>query len=193
MAKPYRVLIVGTGSIGERHLRCFLATGRCEALICELNDTLREQVRQRYNLPIEYSVNRLEAAFDLQPTHVVICTPTHYHISQALSAVQLPAHLLIEKPLSVTTDGIEQLRQAVSDSGIHLSVAYVYRSHPALHSMKRAIESGRLGGIVQLVAVSGQHFPKYRPAYRTTYYKDHATGGGAVQDALTHLDRKSVV
>jgi predicted dehydrogenase len=40
---------------------------------------------------------------------------------------------------------------------------------------------------VQLVAVAGQHFPFYRPAYRDTYYKSHRTGGGAVQDALTHI------
>ena len=28
---PHRVLIVGVGSIGERHLRCFAATGRADA------------------------------------------------------------------------------------------------------------------------------------------------------------------
>jgi predicted dehydrogenase len=53
--------------------------------------------------------------------------------------------------------------------------------------MRDAIRSGRFGPPVQLVAVSGQHFPHYRPAYRTIYYRDRATGGGAVQDALTHV------
>ena len=37
------------------------------------------------------------------------------------------------------------------------------------------------------MATCGQHFPFYRPAYRDIYYKDRATGGGAVQDALTHV------
>ena len=32
----------------------------------------------------------------------------------------------------------------------------------------------------------GQHFPFYRPAYRETYYTKHESGGGAIQDALTH-------
>jgi len=36
-------------------------------------------------------------------------------------------------------------------------------------------------------ATTGQDFPFYRPAYRDTYYRDRATGGGAVQDALTHI------
>jgi predicted dehydrogenase len=33
---------------------------------------------------------------------------------------------------------------------------------------------------------SGQHFPFYRPAFRETYYTQRETGGGAIQDALTH-------
>jgi predicted dehydrogenase len=39
---------------------------------------------------------------------------------------------------------------------------------------------------VQLVFVAGQNFPFYRPAYIDTYYAHRETGGGAVQDALTH-------
>src|SRR5690606_32808909 len=66
-------------------------------------------------------------------------------------------------------------------------VAYVYRAHPALEEMRQAIASGRFGRPVELVAVLGQHFPFYRPAYRTIYYRDRATGGGAIQDALTHV------
>ena len=41
----HRVLIVGVGSIGERHLRCFQATGRAEVSFVEINDELRQRVR----------------------------------------------------------------------------------------------------------------------------------------------------
>ena len=54
-------------------------------------------------------------------------------------------------------------------------------------AMKAALDSGRFGRPVQLVAVCGQHFPTYRPAYREIYYRDRATGGGAIQDAITHV------
>lgn len=53
--------------------------------------------------------------------------------------------------------------------------------------MKRAIASGSLGTPVQLVVVAGQNFPTYRPAYRESYYVSRARGGGAIQDAMTHL------
>jgi predicted dehydrogenase len=52
--------------------------------------------------------------------------------------------------------------------------------------MREAILAGRFGPPVQVTATSGHHFPTARPAYRDIYYRDLATGGGAVQDALTH-------
>jgi len=53
--------------------------------------------------------------------------------------------------------------------------------------MRKALQSGRFGRPVQLVATCGQNFPTYRPAYRETYYTDREKGGGAIQDALTHV------
>ena len=67
------------------------------------------------------------------------------------------------------------------------AVAYVFRAHPVLSAMKHALDSKRFGQPLQIVAVYGQNFPFYRPAYRDTYYADHSQGGGAIQDALTHI------
>jgi predicted dehydrogenase len=44
-----------------------------------------------------------------------------------------------------------------------------------------------LGRPLQVSVVAGQHFPTFRPAYREIYYNKHERGGGAIQDALTHL------
>jgi predicted dehydrogenase len=105
----------------------------------------------------------------------------------AVEAARRGIHLLIEKPLSTTLDGVEALRDEVTKENIVAAVAYVYRAHPALSAMRDVICSGRFGEIVEIVATAGQNFPFYRPAYRDTYYKNRATGGGAVQDALTHI------
>ena len=68
-----------------------------------------------------------------------------------------------------------------------IRVAYVLRHHPALSAVKQALEAGDWGKPLHLTVVSGQHFPTYRPAYREVYYARHETGGGAIQDGLTHL------
>ena len=48
MPRKHRVLVIGVGSIGERHLRCFLNTGRVDAEFVEVNETLRETIAGRY-------------------------------------------------------------------------------------------------------------------------------------------------
>jgi len=185
MSRRKSILIVGVGSIGERHLRCFQATGRAEVSLCELNPVLRKTVAEQYR--VEKVFDDLTRALDDKPDAVVICTPAHLHIPMAFSAAQRGNHIFIEKPLSATLEGIDVLQNEVSSRRLVAGVAYVYRAHPALTAMREAIQSGRFGEPVQIVATCGQHFPFYRPAYRDTYYKSHATGGGAVQDALTHV------
>jgi len=181
----HHVLVVGVGSIGERHVRCFLATGRTRVSICEINPTLRAEVAGRYS--IEQHCSGLDEALAQAPTAAVVAVPAHRHMPVAQQAAEAGLDLLIEKPLSVALEGTDRLRQTVARQGRVAAVAYVYRAHPALAAMKRAIGSGRWGAPVELVAVAGQHFPTYRPAYREIYYRDRATGGGAIQDALTHL------
>ena len=180
-----RVLIIGVGSIGERHLRCFAATGRAQLSICEVNSELRERIARRYDVESVYP--DLDAALEDPPDAAVIATPAHLHVPMARRLVAADVHLLIEKPLSTTFEGVASLQKEVAQRKRHVSVAYVYRQHPALQAMRAAIAEGRFGRPVQLVAVCGQHFPTYRPAYRDIYYANRQTGGGAIQDALTHI------
>ena len=180
----HRVLVVGAGSIGERHIRCFLATGRCDVSFVEINEELRQTVAARYSA---CGFASLEEGIATRPEIAVIATPAHLHIEMAIKLAEAGIHLLIEKPLATSEEGIERLMSLVNDKNLVAGVAYVYRSHPVLADMRKAIWSGKFGTPVQIVVVAGQHFPTYRPAYREIYYRDRATGGGAIQDALTHL------
>lgn len=183
-APVHRVLIVGAGSIGERHLRCLRGTGRCEISFVEINDSLRSTIADRYGVRGHAD---LDAALAENPTAAVIATPAQTHVPLASKLAERGIHLLIEKPLSTSLDGTDRLRSTIRERNVTAAVAYVYRCHPSLDAMRRAIADGRFGRPVELVAVSGQHFPTYRPAYRSIYYNDHTTGGGAIQDALTHV------
>lgn len=185
MSRMHRVLIIGVGSIGERHLRCFGATGRAQLSLCEIHPALRQTIAERYSVTDVF--DNLESALATGPEIVLVATPAHLHIPMAQAAADLEAHLLIEKPLSTTQKGIDELIQTVKARGLTAGIAYVYRSHPGLTAMRVAIQNGRFGEPVEVIATCGQHFPTYRPAYREIYYKDHATGGGAVQDGLTHI------
>ena len=177
--------MIGAGSIGERHVRCFLATGRADVSILETQAETRLRVTARY--PLAGSFEDLEKALENPPQVAVIATPAPLHVPLALRLANAGIHLLIEKPLSISLAGIDELAAIALDQRLTVGVAYVYRVHPVLAAMRAAILAGDFGEPVEMVVVSGQHFPTYRPAYRQIYYAERATGGGAIQDALTHL------
>jgi len=181
----HRILIIGTGSIGERHLRCFQATGRAEVGMCELNEKLRTEVAERYEAKEVFS--SLDDAMKSRWDAALIATPANSHIPIASKLADAGINLFIEKPLSTSLDGISELIEKVKTRKLVAGVAYVYRAHPALTAMRDAIRSGRFGRPVEIIAMCGQNFPFYRPAYKTIYYAKRALGGGAIQDALTHI------
>jgi predicted dehydrogenase len=183
--KLHRVLVVGVGSIGERHVRCFQKTGRAKISICEVNARLRGEVGGRYEIERVYA--EIDAALAEPHDAAVVAVPADVHIPLARKALAANCDLLIEKPLSVSMSGVDELMQGATQKGRVAAVAYVYRAHPSLAAMRQAIVGCALGRPVQLVAVAGQNFPTYRPAYAATYYANRATGGGAIQDALTHI------
>jgi predicted dehydrogenase len=180
-----RVLIVGVGSIGERHLRAFQAVGMTDLAIADVDSRLRAMVAARYRIGDAFAT--LDDAMSWRPDAAVIATPAHTHIELANRLADNGIHLLIEKPLSTTLNGVDRLSETARNKRLVVSVGYVYRFHPCLSAMRGAVVAGKFGTPVQLVAVAGQHFPTFRPAYREIYYADLSTGGGATQDALTHL------
>jgi predicted dehydrogenase len=185
MGRLHNVLVVGVGSIGERHVRCFQATGRAIVWICDVNTALCQTIADRYG--VKHAFDSYDAALAARPDAIVIATPAHLHVPLAFNAARNGAHLLVEKPLSTRLERIDELIEEVARLRITAAVAYVYRCHPALAGMRDALRSSKFGKPVQLIATCGQHFPTHRPAYREIYYADRHTGGGAVQDALTHI------
>lgn len=183
--KAYRVLVVGAGSIGERHLRCFQSTGRVEVALCEALTERREAIAEQYGVSETYAdfQDALNASFDA----AVVATPAHLHVDMATQLAKKGIHLLIEKPVSTSLEGVDDLLRIVSEQSLTAVVGYVQRMHPMLQAMKDALDSERFGTPVQIVGLSGQCFPKYRPAYHEVYYADRRVGGGAIQDAITHL------
>jgi len=177
------VLIIGCGSIGERHLRCFQKTGRARVSACDTNPTLRQKMADTYAVPVSADWRQaLAEKFDA----VVICTPAPFHVEMATAALDAGSHVLVEKPLSQSLAGIDGLRAAHARSGRQAAVAYVMHTNPILVAAREFLRGGSFGPVRQATVVSGQDFSFFRPAYAQTYYRDHKLGGGAIQDAITH-------
>jgi len=180
-----KILIVGCGSIGERHLRCFQRTGRAEPVACEVNADVLKKVCDTYKVAGFPNLDAALAAGTYDGA--VVCTPAPSHIPVACRLMQHGAHVLIEKPLSTTLADVPQLQQTIAATGRFCAVAYTYHFMPGIKAMRDIVRSGRFGKPLQVIVAAGQHFPTFRPAYRTIYYARHESGGGAIQDLLTHF------
>lgn len=180
-----QVAIVGCGSIGERHVRAFLATGQADVILCDNRPDILRTVAERYGVRALPSWEH--AVGDPQIDAVVIATPAPLHVPMAARALAHGKHVLCEKPLSTSGDGVAELLALHAASGRFAAVAYVLRFVPALRTARAFLREGSFGPVRHVTVQSGQHFPHYRPQYREIYYRDRQQGGGAIQDALTHL------
>lgn len=179
------IAIIGCGSIGERHLRCFLETGEATVTACDTNQDRLDYLAQRYNVSTltDWQQTLTADTFDA----AVICTPANHHVPMARALLEAGLHVLIEKPLSHSLSHVDDLISTHERSGKEAAVAYVYHQIPVLTSARDYLRHGKLGEILHATVVTGQPFHLLRPAYADTYYRDRGCGGGAIQDALTHL------
>lgn len=184
MSPSPHILVLGVGSIGERHLRCFGSTERCRLSFCEPMEQRREEVAARYGVTGFPSWEEALEADDFDAA--VIASPAPWHIPLAQALTERGLDLLIEKPLSLDLEGIDRLVATIAERGTHVAVGFNLRALPSLRHMRDAIRSGEFGRVVQVQVVAGQHFPFYRPAYREIYYADPKQGGGLIQDMLPH-------
>jgi len=181
------VCIVGCGFIGEKHVRCFLSTKRVKVAGLSRDPERRSELSQRYGVSMlaDYE-SVLAGPWDA----VVICVPAHLHVEYALLALKARKHVLVEKPLSCSLEGMDALVRGRDETGCRVSVAYVLHFVPCLVEAGDFLRGGTLGPILQATVTAGYPLPDLRVSdvrpYDQTYYRERATGGGAIQDALTH-------
>ena len=98
----HSVLIIGCGSIGERHLRCFQKTGRCVVTACDSNPTLLAAMKERYGAE---GHTLLDTALSEGKFHAaVVCTPAHLHLPMTMKLLRAGLDVFIEKPLAIDHD-----------------------------------------------------------------------------------------
>ncbi|SDS47415.1 Gfo/Idh/MocA family oxidoreductase [Opitutus sp. GAS368] len=184
----HSILVIGAGSIGERHLRCFLNTGRARVTACDTDPVLLQTIAKTYHAPV--ATDWQQAIASGQFGAVVVCTPAPFHVPMATQALQRGLDVLIEKPLSQSLAGVADLIALRDATRRRAVVAYVLHVYPLLTQAREFLQAGELGPVLHATCTSGQYFPGGRPAhavpYAKTYYRDRRTGGGAIQDALTH-------
>lgn len=180
-----RILIVGAGGIGLKHIRAFNGTEPKPKLYAI--DPRRESLERATELGVEPIDKAWDAVDIKQFDGVVICAPAPFHVPMASRCLCSGIPVLSEKPLSHGWDGVDELIELSEQPGAPPSgVAYVRRYHPLHRKAAEMIASGGLGKIVICRVNAGQPFTTYRPDYREIYYARRDMGGGCLLDAASH-------
>ncbi|MDD4628940.1 MAG: Gfo/Idh/MocA family oxidoreductase, partial [Candidatus Peribacteraceae bacterium] len=124
-----------------------------------------------------------------KPAIVFVCSPTGLHVPQALAAARTGAHLFIEKPLSHTEKGIDDLRKEATKRDLICMVGCDMRFHFGPATVKKLLEEGAIGTVTHATVFTGSFLPDWRPQqdYRKSYSADPEQGG-AILDCIHELD-----
>ncbi len=168
------ILIVGFGSIGQRHCKNFKSLG------CDVS------VVSRRSLQLEFPAyaNLIEAFTKKNFDIVFICTETsdHQKALDELLKLNFKNQIIVEKPLFDLAE-----IQTATYSKLNIHVSYNLRFHPMLQKLKSELKSEK---ILSSHIYVGQYLPTWRPTvdYRNTYSAKAERGGGVLLDLSHELD-----
>jgi predicted dehydrogenase len=177
------IIIAGLGSIGRRHLANLRTLGWERVRLYRTGRaTLPDADLQGW--PVDHD---LDEALGREPVAVIISNPTALHVPVAIAAARAGAHLLIEKPLSHSLDGVAELAAAVEARGLQAMVGFQFRFDPGLQQIARWITGGSIGRVTSVLVHWGESLPDMHPweDYRTGYAARDTLGGG-VLNTLCH-------
>ncbi len=183
-----RVLVSGCGSIGQRHARNLHSVGITELAVCDPDTDRTGPIAEE--LAIDSYDCFSKALTDFKPEAVFVCTPPVHHVSQSKRAIESGTHLFIEKPLSHSLAGLDELIEKAASSHRIVQVGYNLRFHPGIRELKRIVETDAIGTILWGRLEVGQYLPEWRPwqDYRQSYTARSELGGGIILDASHELD-----
>ena len=175
-----KVAVLGLGSAGARHARILL-------------DLEHEVVAfDPGPVPTPEGVNRKDSLAEaIQCAEsVVVTSPNSLHAAQAVAALEQGRHVLVEKPLAVTSADAELIVETAERAGAVCGVAMNLRFHPGILELKRLLDADLLGSVRFVQASFGYDLRLWRPEsdYRSGYIARADLGGGIVLDAIHELD-----
>ncbi|MEZ4900554.1 MAG: Gfo/Idh/MocA family oxidoreductase [Spirosomataceae bacterium] len=186
LSKDTPILLIGAGSIGERHI------GVLQSLGYQNLHVYRQRMLPLRHIPTDSirSFTDFNKIDHIKPYAAVICTPTAQHLPQTLACVERGIHLLVEKPLSHHPFDKAALAAAAHQTHALVQVAYMLRYHPLMQHLKALIESRRFGNLLSFSTYWGEYLPHWHPweDYRTSYAARKELGGGVALTLSHDLD-----
>ena len=184
--------IIGSGGIARKRTIPGLMMAKnavCEAIM-DLNEVSLNEVGEEFKIAKRYtSVEALLADKDIDA--VYIATPVFCHKEQVFMAADAGKHILLEKPMGLTSTDGEKMEEYCKKKGVLLGVGFMMRLHGAHTEIKRLIDEGKIGTVVSAYAKFNCNYPASKQRWRQS--KAYSAGGTMMDmgihciDLLTYL------
>lgn len=170
-----KILVVGAGSIGQRHIKNLQTLGVknigvVDPVLGLPSYSLKEALKEKWDA-------------------VFICSPSSTHITIALLVAKTKTPMFIEKPLSHTLTGLPQL-QKISQNIKPIMIGYNMDFHPQFKKIQATLKKKTLGKVLGVRAEFGYYLPDWRPKtdYVKSYSSQKALGGGILLDDIHEIN-----
>jgi len=188
MSRHWRCAIIGTGLVGEWHVKVTSQLPNTSLVaVCDIDGARAQKALAKYtlsNIPIYTDQAEMLRKEQLDILH--ICTPSGEHMSPAIMAMEAGKNVITEKPMEIQLDRIDRMGEVAKKNNVRLAGIFQNRWNPANRAIGDAVAEGRFGRI----AWAGCFTPWYRP---DQYYRDGGwrgtwklDGGGAIMNQSIH-------
>lgn len=145
IASSVRCGLIGYGAWGAHHARAIRETRNAELVAISVpSDASRERAASdNPGVAIYSDYQSLLDRDDLDLIDVVI--PSHLHHQTALAVLQSGRHLLLEKPMALSTDQCNDLIRAARDRGLKVCVGHELRMSALWGRVRSLIDAGAIG------------------------------------------------
>lgn len=181
-----KILVIGTGSIGSRHITNLQSLGHEVHVFSE-----RWVAGSVHRLPDgARPIGSLDGLQGAGFEAAVIANRTDQHIDSAMRALQFCNALYIEKPLGANLAGVDGLQAQCSAQNSVVEMGFMMRFHPNLLWMKNYLQSDELGEVMHIRASVGQWLPDWRPLtdHRQGFGAFYRYGGGVTMELVHEID-----
>ena len=194
-----KALFIGLGSIGQRHLQNFLElrptyspvlayrTSNSEKII-KNGIILTNKKFSEYYMLNEYF--EIDQALNENPDIAFICNPSSLHMETAIKIAENNINFFVEKPLSINTNGINDLTDLIIEKNITNMIGYQTRFNPIINEVKDVLMSMDYGRVINAEFSWCTYLPNHHPYedYRNGYAARKDLGGGVVTCLSHELD-----
>jgi len=185
MKRLKKILIVGLGSIGNKHL---------EVIRSEQPDSIIKIFSRNPYKKIPNLANGLISSIQdisiFQPDIAVISNPSTFHIEICEILIKYKCNLLIEKPLSNSEKSVDKLIKKIEKANLVCHIAYNLKFIKSLQYFKKMINKNLVGDIFYINCKVGQFLPNWRTNvdYKKSVSANKELGGGVLLELSHELD-----